>query len=188
MARTKLAILLGGKSGEHSVSLASGMSVAREASAEKYEIVLIGIAPDGRWLLLGGKDDIDHPEDPGRAAIRPGVGRRVAPLPGGRAFVAFGAGTGDGVGDRAETIPVDVVFPVLHGPMGEDGTVQGILEIADLPYVGAGVTGSAVGMDKDVMKRLARDAGIEITPFLVVGWHHWTADRAATTATASRCT
>jgi D-alanine-D-alanine ligase len=176
MERLRLGVVLGGTSAEHNVSVASGMSVYRSAVASRYELTLIAIAPDGRWLLLDGPGDVTDPDHPGRAALAPGAGSLVAPVPGTRSLAVL---EGPRAGTRVE---LDVVFPVLHGPGGEDGTVQGLLELMDLPYVGADVLGSAVGMDKDVMKRLAAEAGIQITPFLVVRGRHWDSDADATVA------
>lgn len=172
----RLGIIFGGRSGEHTVSVASGMAVARAADPERYDLRLIGITRQGRWLFLDGEEEIENPDDPGRAGIVQGVGRMISPVPGMRSF-AFVDEKGNGLPGRLE---LDVVFPVLHGPMGEDGTVQGMFELMDMPYVGANVLGSSVGMDKDVMKRLARDAGIETVPFLVVRDRHWDAHRNAT--------
>jgi D-alanine-D-alanine ligase len=133
--RVRVAVLLGGRSSEHEISLASARSVLDALDPERYETVTVEIGRDGRWEL----------------------------------------GTGDGDSSVAETLPVptakvpatlgevDVVFPVLHGPFGEDGTVQGLLELAGVPYVGAGVLGSALAMDKDVFKAVMRDRGVPVT-------------------------
>ncbi|TML53989.1 MAG: D-alanine--D-alanine ligase A, partial [Actinobacteria bacterium] len=127
--RIRVAVLLGGRSSEHEISLESARSVLEALDPDRYETVTVEIGRDGRWEL----------------------------------------GTGDSDGSVAETLPVptaqvpatlgevDVVFPVLHGPFGEDGTVQGLLELAGVPYVGAGVLGSALAMDKDVFKAVMRD-------------------------------
>jgi len=184
MDRLKLGIILGGRSGERTVSCASGISVARAARADRYDVSLIGITPEGKWLLLDSEKDVERPDDPGRARIRPGAGRPISPVPWTRSF-AFVDEKGSGLPGRLE---IDVVFPALHGPFGEDGTVQGLFEVMDMPYVGATVLGSSIGMDKDVTKRLARDAGLEIAPFLVVRDRHWIADRdAATTNVQAWC-
>jgi D-alanine-D-alanine ligase len=171
MANKKLrvGILFGGRSGEHEVSLASAASVIRALNPDKYEAVPIGIAKDGRWLV-------------GDSATRllPEVlksGERVV-LPGdptaGSLLSLPSAGGPSGAGSR---LGLDVVFPVLHGTFGEDGTIQGLLELADLPYVGAGVLASAVGMDKDVQKRLFRDAGLPVVPFHAFSRTQWEAER-----------
>ena len=135
--RLRVGVLFGGRSGEHEVSLASAASVIRALDPEKYEAIPIGITKDGRWLVgtgaqkmlpevLKSGERVSLPSDPTVAALVP---------------LAQSAGH--------PSITVDVVFPVLHGTFGEDGTVQGLLELANLPYVGAGVLASAVGMDKD---------------------------------------
>lgn len=163
--RLRVGILFGGRSGEHEVSLASAASVIRALDPEKYEAVPIGISKDGRWLVgtspikmlpdvLKSGDRVMLPADPSAAALVP-----VSP------------------GSGQPSVMVDVVFPVLHGTFGEDGTVQGLLELAALPYVGAGVLASSVGMDKDVQKRLFEQAGLPIVPFLGVRRSEWEHDR-----------
>jgi D-alanine-D-alanine ligase len=165
--RLRVGVLFGGRSGEHEVSLASAASVIRALDPEKYEVVPIGISKDGRWLV-------------GTTAHRmlPDVlksGERVVlpPDPSAAALVPLAAGTGQ------PSVTIDVAFPVLHGTFGEDGTIQGLLDLAGLPYVGAGVLGSAVGMDKDVQKRLFEQAGLPIVPFLAIRRSDWEKDRAA---------
>jgi D-alanine-D-alanine ligase len=167
--RLRVGVLFGGRSGEHEVSLASAASVIRALDPEKYEAVPIGITKDGRWLVgtgaqkmlpevLKSGERVSLPPDPTAAVLMP-----LAPGPDNPAVV------------------IDVVFPVLHGTFGEDGTVQGLLELANLPYVGAGVLGSAVGMDKDVQKRLFKEAGLPIVPFLSISRAQWEKDRAGVT-------
>src|SRR3989344_7143081 len=155
--KIRVGILFGGKSAEHEVSLRSAKNVYEALDKEKYEPVLIGIDKRGKWLL----------EDRSRFLLENGnagqeeKGESVALVP-----QSDGAVTNlerPGAGEK-----IDVVFPVLHGTFGEDGTVQGLLKLANIPFVGAGVLGSAVGMDKDVMKRLLRDAGIPIGKFLTL--------------------
>jgi D-alanine-D-alanine ligase len=155
--RLRVGVLFGGRSGEHEVSLASAASVMRGLDPDKYEPVPIGITKDGHWLI-------------GEGAVKmlPEVlkgGRRVmlAADPTEAALVPLDRGAG------AQRL--DVIFPVMHGTFGEDGTIQGMLELAGLPYVGAGVLGSAVGMDKDVSKRLCQEAGIPVVPWVTV--HRW---------------
>src|ERR1700733_12282704 len=161
MKRLRIGVLFGGRSGEHEVSLASAASVIRALDPEKYEAVPIGISKDGRWLVGSGAvkmlgdvlksgDRVMLPADPTAAQLVP-----------------VGASTGQ------PSVLVDVVFPVLHCTFVEDGTVQGLLELAGLPYVGAGVLASAVGMDKDVQKRLFQQAGIPVVPFLAVRRSEW---------------
>src|SRR6266478_5179972 len=157
--KLRVALLFGGKSAEHEISVISARNIFDAMDKTKYDVVAIGIDKQGRWhldegaqLLLGKEQSkVEFKDARNVAAVMPGdtatpMVRRTGP--------EFGA--------------VDVVFPVLHGPFGEDGTVQGLLKLANIPFVGAGVLGSAVGMDKDVMKRLLRDAGIPIGRFITV--------------------
>jgi D-alanine-D-alanine ligase len=158
--RLRVGVLFGGRSGEHEVSLASATSVMRELDPEKYEAVPIGISKDGRWLI-GGSAEKMLPE-----VLRTGQ-RVVLPAdPNAAALVPLGE-------SPRGALHVDVVFPVLHGTFGEDGTVQGLLELAGLPYVGAGVLASSVGMDKDVQKRLFQQAGIPVADFLSLPRSEW---------------
>ncbi|MEX0804224.1 MAG: D-alanine--D-alanine ligase [Candidatus Binatia bacterium] len=157
--KLRVAILFGGKSAEHEISLISARNIVKAMDKRKYEILAIGIDKQGRWfhdpearlLLEHEQKRVTLSGDRHLTAVLPGATK--SPL------VRFKGGR------DLET--VDVVFPVLHGPFGEDGTVQGLLQLANVPFVGAGVLGSAIGMDKDVMKRLLRDAGIPIGRFLV---------------------
>ena len=132
--RVRVAVLLGGRSSEHEVSLASARSVIDALDPERYETVTVEIGRDGRWELGTGEN---------------GSVAETLPVPTAKVPATLGE--------------VDVVFPVLHGPFGEDGTVQGLLELAGVPYVGAGVLGSALAMDKDVFKAVMRDRGIPVT-------------------------
>ena len=157
MKRLRVGVLFGGRSGEHEVSLASATSVIRGLDPDQYEAVPIGITKDGHWLV-------------GEGAVKmlPEVlkgGRRVMLTadPTEAALVPLDRGAG------AQRL--DVIFPVMHGTFGEDGAIQGMLELAGLPYVGAGVLGSAIGMDKDVSKRLCQEAGIPVVPWITV--HRW---------------
>jgi D-alanine-D-alanine ligase len=134
--RVRVAVLLGGRSSEHDVSLASARSVIDALDPERYETVTVEIGRDGRWELGTG-------DNGARSAAE------TLPVPTAKVPATLGE--------------VDVVFPVLHGPFGEDGTVQGLLELAGVPYVGAGVLGSALAMDKDVFKAVMRDRGIPVT-------------------------
>jgi D-alanine-D-alanine ligase len=141
MARVRVAVLMGGRSSEHDISLASAQSVIEALDPARYETVTVEIGRDGRWEL--GSASRAELERDGRSAAE------TLPVPTSRV---------------PETLAgVDVVFPVLHGPFGEDGTVQGLLELADVPYVGAGVTASALCMDKDLFKAVLRDKGIPVT-------------------------
>jgi D-alanine-D-alanine ligase len=162
--RIRLGILFGGRSGEHEVSLTSATSLLQALDPAKYEVVPIGITREGRWLV-------------GREAdkLLPGVlekGKPVTPsvVPSGPKLIPLSSSP---AAPHAGGPDVDVIFPVLHGTFGEDGTVQGLLELADIPYVGAGVLASAAGMDKDVMKRLFRDAKLPVVPWTLVLRGEW---------------
>jgi len=157
--RLRVGVIYGGRSGEHEVSLASATSVIRALDPEKYEVVPIGITKDGRWLV--GTDG--HKMLP--EVLKSGERVSLPPDPTAATLVPLSPDAG------RPSVNVDVIFPVLHGTFGEDGTVQGLLELAGLPYVGAGVLGSAVGLDKDVQKRLFEQAGLPVVPFVSV--HRW---------------
>ena len=170
MSKLRVGVVFGGRSGEHEVSLASAASVLGAIDRDRYEVVPMGIAKDGHWLV-GGDPLRALAEASGvRLALPPGPATG-APAETGLARVATAGGLPAGTAAR-----LDVVFPVLHGPYGEDGTVQGLLELADLPYVGAGVLASAVGMDKATMKAVFRAHGLPIVPHLVVLRHEWAGD------------
>jgi D-alanine-D-alanine ligase len=158
-------ILFGGKSAEHEVSLQSAKNVYEAIDRSRYEPVLIGIDKTGRWLLNNSSRFLLNPEDPGKISMNPD-GNKIALIP-----QSGGALESLSVSDNAAAPRLDVVFPILHGPFGEDGTVQGLLKLADIPFVGPGVLGSAAGMDKDVMKRLLRDANIPIGKFITLCSH-----------------
>src|ERR1700731_888933 len=163
--RLRIGVLFGGRSGEHEVSLASAASVIRALDPGKYEAVPIGITKDGRWLV--GTTSVKMlPE-----VLRSGDRVMLRADPSAAALMPVGGGSGQ------PSVSVDVMFPVLHGTFGEDGTVQGLLELAGLPYVGAGVLASSVGMDKDVQKRLFEQAGIPIVPYLPIRRSEWEQNR-----------
>ena len=193
MAKLRVGILFGGRSGEHEVSLLSAASVVNAIDKTKYEVVPIGITKDGRWLtaehaerLLKGKGEEqadkssrsaqatqlragDPEATPGAAVLATGESVVVPPEPARRDAGLAPFQTDANLrraSDRA--INVDVIFPVLHGTFGEDGTIQGLLELADIAYVGAGVLGSSAGMDKDIMKSLFRAAGLPIVKHVTV--------------------
>jgi D-alanine-D-alanine ligase len=154
-------LLFGGRSAEHEVSRASAANVLRALDPDRYEVFLIGIARDGRWLACNAGNG----RGTGAAALAiPDQAPQVALIPGGQGRLVRCDERAPGV----EAARLDAVFPVLHGPNGEDGTVQGTLEIAGVPYVGSGVTGSATAMDKDIAKRLMRDAGLPVLPFVTI--------------------
>ncbi|MDR3341882.1 MAG: D-alanine--D-alanine ligase [Treponema sp.] len=166
--KIKVGILFGGKSAEHEVSLQSAKNVFDAIDREKYSPMLIGIDKSGRWLLNDESQFLLDADDPKRIRLN-GSSDSVALIPESGGVIAnLSALKNDQpVGMRS----IDVIFPILHGPFGEDGTVQGLLKLANLPFVGSGVLGSAVGMDKDVMKRLLRDAGLPIGTFLTCSSH-----------------
>ena len=186
MKKLRVGVLFGGRSGEHEVSLLSAASVLKAINQDKYEVVPIGITKEGQWVspahaekLLRGED---LPQETGRhlragnpeatasaAVLAKGEAVIVPPVPQSDSLVPFESKA------RAADhgITVDVIFPVLHGTFGEDGTIQGLLELADIPYVGAGVLGSAAGMDKDVMKRLFAAASLPIVKHITILRCHW---------------
>ncbi len=175
MARKKLlrvGVLFGGRSSEHEISLRSALTVMSAMDPKRYEIVPIGIGRDGRWYLEHDALKLLAEKTPHLAALT-GSGTQVTllPHPDDHALVpslSDGAG-GDSIALRKTAgQSLDVVFPVLHGSYGEDGTVQGLLELAGIPYVGAGVLGSAIGMDKDVQKRLLRDAQVPVVRYFSI--------------------
>jgi len=144
VGRLRVALLAGGRSSEHDISLASARSVLEALDPARYDVVGVSIGRDGRWALQSGDEHVPVPStvtEPSRAETLP---------------VPAEAGT------LARLGAVDVVLPILHGPFGEDGTVQGLLELMDVPYVGAGVAASALAMDKDLFKKVMRDSGIPV--------------------------
>jgi D-alanine-D-alanine ligase len=164
MKKLRVGILFGGKSAEHEVSLQSAKNIYDAIDREKYEPVLIGIDKSGRWLLNDESGFLINANDPKRIRLNTSSDA-VALVPQSRGTISnLSAQKNDNANDSA----IDVIFPILHGPFGEDGTVQGLLKLADIPFVGSGVLASAVGMDKDVMKRLLRDAGLPIGKFRVL--------------------
>src|SRR5579859_2933339 len=160
--RTRVGILFGGKSAEHEISLLSAKNVIDAIDKSRYQPVLIGIDKSGRWVTNEPSKFLLNSTDPKLIKLNQSESTGVALVP-----QSGGQLTDLDSGGLEES--VDVVFPILHGPMGEDGTIQGLLKLANVPFVGAGVLGSAVGMDKDVMKRLLRDAGLPVPKFLVFG-------------------
>lgn len=158
--KLRVGILFGGKSAEHEISVISARNIAAAMDKSKYDIVSIGIDKEGRWVLDEGARLLSDGRQT-EVKLRRG-NDTVAVLPGALQTPVMP------VSRRPSLAGVDVVFPVLHGPFGEDGTVQGLLKLANVPFVGAGVLGSAIGMDKDVTKRLLRDAKIPIAKFMVL--------------------
>ena len=174
--KIRVGVIFGGKSGEHAVSLRSAQSVMRSIDKDKYDIVPIGITHEGRWLvrgdplkaLTGGAASMPQLLESGFVLEADSAHVTPAPSPEHRELVP---------GAQAEGIPaVDVVFPVLHGTFGEDGTIQGVLELADIPYVGAGVMASAVAMDKVIMKDILRSHGLPVVEHVIVKRATWEID------------
>jgi D-alanine-D-alanine ligase len=162
--RLRVGVLFGGRSGEHEVSLASAASVIRGLDPDKYEAVPIGISKEGHWLIGGAAQRL-LPE-----VLKDGHRVVMAADPTDAALIPLDRG---GRGQR-----LDVVFPVMHGTYGEDGTIQGLLDLAGLPFVGAGVLGSAIAMDKDVAKKLLQHAKIPVVPWVTVYRADWERDPA----------
>ena len=173
--RTTVALVFGGRSEEHAISCATAASVLRAIDRDRYDVVPIGITRDGRWVQVA--------DDPAPLEITEG---RLPEVPDSQSTVVLPLGTGSTMVTVAEPgqVPralteVDVVFPLLHGPFGEDGTIQGLLELADIRYVGCGVLASAAMMDKHVMKVLFANAGLPVGPYTVITDLQWRRDRAA---------
>ena len=158
--KLRIGILFGGKSAEHEVSLQSARNVYEAIDRDKYEPLLIGIDKSGRWLLNDESRFLLNADDPKNIRLNPS-GDEVALVPRSMGVLA-------NLSSLKNNRAVDVVFPILHGPFGEDGTVQGLLKLAEIPFVGAGVLASAAGMDKDVTKRLLRDAKLPVGKFLAL--------------------
>ncbi|MGH7934329.1 MAG: D-alanine--D-alanine ligase family protein [Candidatus Binataceae bacterium] len=170
-SKIRVGVLFGGRSGEHEISLRSALTVMSAMSPDRYEIVPIGIARDGRWSLQNDAVAMLEATTPKlRALGRGGFPVSLPPHPEGGALMPAPSLNGRNAiaaKGRIGKMPgrLDVIFPVLHGTYGEDGTVQGLLDLTGIPYVGAGVLGSALGMDKDAQKRLLRDAGIPVIKY-----------------------
>jgi len=166
MKKLRVAVLYGGRSGEHEVSLQSAASVLNYLDRDRFEIVPVAIDKQGRWhlndiSLLEGKKSLPVFKDAPKVVLPPGA----ADIGSESALIRLG--------ETGEARGIDVVFPVMHGPLCEDGTIQGLLELADLPYVGCGVLASALAMDKEMAKRVARDAGIPIVPYVSLKHDVW---------------
>jgi D-alanine-D-alanine ligase len=169
--KLKVGLVFGGRSGEHEVSLMSAQGIMGAIDREKYEIVPIGITREGRWLASG---------DPLKA-LDSGVVAESNPAallaePSQRGIMRLQEPDQTRGLTAVQVSRLDVIFPILHGPYGEDGTVQGLLELADIPYVGAGVTASAVGMDKAIFKDVMQTHGLPVAPYLVVKRKAWERD------------
>jgi D-alanine-D-alanine ligase len=169
MTHTHVALLFGGRSGEHEISLRSARSVVDAIDRSAYRLTLVGIDRQGRWRLLDETTFRQLTDRPFAALVDEGTEVTFRPVPGAAALIDPRHGTV--LADR-----IDAVFPALHGPHGEDGTVQGLFELAEVAYVGAGVLGSAVGMDKDVQKRLLQAAGLPVVPWRTITPTQWAGD------------
>jgi D-alanine-D-alanine ligase len=183
--KTRVIILFGGRSAEHEISILSARNVLAALDRERFEPVLVGIDRSGRWHQESERTLAGATGDPRALALDPAaptVSIEQGLVAGGSGQVGPSGQAGP-IGEAGEEV---VVFPVLHGTFGEDGTVQGLLELGDVAYVGAGVLGSAVGMDKEVAKRLLRDAGIPVVDFTVVTAAAFARDPAAALAGAAR--
>ena len=170
--RTRLAIVFGGRSTEHAISCVSAGSILAAVDRDRYDVVAVGITPEGRWVLA--------PDDP---ALLGRSGRELPSVKDGQAVALPGDPTAGGLvpleDGPALLSRVDVVFPVLHGPYGEDGTLQGLLELAGVPYVGSGVLASAAAMDKSVARVLLAAAGVAVTRAVTVRAAQWEHERDA---------
>ncbi|MDX1889145.1 D-alanine--D-alanine ligase family protein [Mycolicibacterium sp. 050158] len=158
-ARTRVAVVYGGRSSEHAISCVSAGSILRNLDPERFEVVAVGITPDGSWVLTDGRPETLAITDGRLPEVSDGSGSVLALAADPRRrgeLLSLGEGAGQVLA------AVDVVFPVLHGPYGEDGTIQGLLELAGVPYVGAGVLASAAGMDKEFTKKLLAAEGLPI--------------------------
>jgi D-alanine-D-alanine ligase len=165
--KIRVGVVFGGRSGEHEVSLRSARSIMDALDPDKYEVLPIGITKEGRWIAGG---------DPWKALSSGDEGSVPAVFlsePGDPTLKAIESTGGQDAQSMRPIAEVDVIFPVLHGPFGEDGTVQGLLELADIPYVGAGVVGSAVGMDKAIFKAVMTAHGVPILPYRLVLRAEW---------------
>ncbi len=187
--KLRIGILFGGRSGEHEVSLLSAASILKAIDKKKYDVVPIGITREGRWVtaadahaLLTGKQPPENPRlagdpeaTPTAAVLRRGEAIIVPPVPA-ESLQPLELHAAAELAPARPALSLDVVFPVLHGTFGEDGTIQGLFELADIAYVGSGVLGSAAGMDKAAMKKLFSAAGLPQTPYLAMLRSEWRSD------------
>lgn len=165
MKKLRVGILFGGRSGEHEVSITSAMAVRAALDPNRYDVVLLGIDKSGRWLLPSETKLLAQAQNPRLIHLNQ-EHRSVALVPyeSKTQIVAVDSSAREG----GAMPQLDVVIPILHGTYGEDGTIQGLLELSQIPYVGSGVLGSAIGMDKDVSRRLLKAAGIPVVPTVVI--------------------
>ncbi|NNB44745.1 D-alanine--D-alanine ligase [Pseudomonas chlororaphis] len=161
MSKLRVGIIFGGRSAEHEVSLQSARNIVDALDRERFEPVLIGIDKNGHWHLNDTSNFLINQENPALIALNQS-NRELAVVPGKASQQLLETSSQELLGH------VDVIFPIVHGTLGEDGCLQGLLRMADLPFVGSDVLGSAVCMDKDISKRLLRDAGLAVTPFITL--------------------
>lgn len=161
MKKLRAGIIFGGKSAEHEVSLQSAKNIVDAIDKTKFDVTLLGIDKQGQWHVSDASNYLHHENDPTRIALHHSR-QHVALIPGQPQQQLIQSR------DAAALAQLDVVFPIVHGTLGEDGSLQGMLRMADIPFVGSSVIGSAVSMDKDVAKRLLRDAGLNVAPFITL--------------------
>lgn len=161
MAKLRVGVVFGGKSSEHEVSLQSAKNIVEAMDKTRFDVVLLGIDKQGQWHINDASNYLLNDHDPAHIALRPSD-VTLAQIPGKESQQLINA-------DSGQPLPaIDVIFPIVHGTLGEDGSLQGMLRMANLPFVGSDVLGSAACMDKDVTKRLLRDAGLSIAPFITL--------------------
>lgn len=162
MRKKRVGILFGGRSAEHEISLQSAKNIFDAIDRTKYDPVPIGITKEGEWILFEDSQFLSNEDNPARIGLgKPSSSITLLPWKTKQTVVSLSPVPTD-------ILSLDVIFPVLHGPYGEDGTIQGFLKLTNIPFVGSSVLGSAIGMDKDVMKRLLKEQGIAITPYMVL--------------------
>lgn len=180
--KLRVGVVFGGRSGEHEVSLLSAASILKAIDRKKFDVVPIGITKDGHWLTAGDADNLllgngvdarqlragDPAATPSAKVLNQGIPTLLSPEPANTTVLAMTEAR-----ERGAQQQLDVIFPVLHGTFGEDGTIQGLFELAGIGYVGSGVLGSAAGMDKDVMKKLFAQAGLPIVKHVTLLRHEW---------------
>ncbi len=175
--KIRVAVIYGGASGEHPISCATAGAVMSALDSERYEVIPVGICKDGRWVP--GESDYSKLQLNGATTEVQGSDTTIV-LPPGNGEQELLAITGSGTELKVTSLgKIDVLFPVLHGPFGEDGTIQGLFEMAGIPYVGCGVFASAAGMDKDYMKIVLQAAGIPVGPYVAVTARQWATQREA---------
>jgi D-alanine-D-alanine ligase len=195
--KLRVGVIYGGRSGEHEVSVASAASIMKHLDRSRYEPVPIRIEKDGRWALadkaptvIKAADVIEHARVQAARPARPGREAYLVAHPSDETILTIERGDAKAVAEGTSAVVtglgLDVIFPVLHGPYGEDGTVQGLLELANVAYVGAGVLGSAVGMDKAVMKQLFAAHGLPLARYIVTLRREWERNAAGVTGRVGR--